>query len=64
MQYNTVVSQKNLNVTDVCINVGVIYLKQGQYDLAIQYFDKVLVKDPENKVAKQMKEEALVAQQK
>ena len=62
-QYTTLYNQKDLNVSEIRINLGVIYLKQGKYDLAAQNFEHVLSSDPDHAAAKKLLEETRIAQQ-
>ena len=62
-QYTTIYNQNDLNVSDIRINLGVIYLKQGKYDLAAQNFERVLESEPDHAAAKKLLDEARTAQQ-
>ena len=62
MQSNTIFTQRELKVNDIRTNLGVIYIKQGKYELAIQNFKKVLEEDPDNELVCQMLEQAQAAQ--
>ena len=64
MEMNTIVGKKTTDAKDMRINLGVIYLKQGKYDLAIQSFEKVLEEDPNNSMAQKMLVEANEGQSK
>ena len=63
METNTITARKSLNAKVMRINLGVIYLKQGKYELAIENFRKVLDTDPENHAVATMLEQALVARE-
>ncbi len=53
-QDNSMFTQQELNVNDIRYNLGVVYFKQGRYDIAMSNFKKVLDKNPDNKMAKKM----------
>ena len=55
-------TKQDLKLSDIRLNLGVIYLKQGKNDLAIELFEKILKQDPKNGNARQMLENAKAAQ--
>jgi Tfp pilus assembly protein PilF len=57
-QTHTTFTQKELKVSDIRMNLGVIYLKQGKYESAIENFKKVLEDDPTNELVQQMLEQS------
>jgi Tfp pilus assembly protein PilF len=62
-QFTTICNPQDLNVSDIRINLGVIYLKQGKYAMAAQNFERVLEGEPDNTIAKKLLEDARIAQQ-
>ena len=55
-------TQPELKVVDIRMNLGIVYLKQGKYDMAIENFEKVLHHDPNNMMAIKMIKKAKNAQ--
>jgi Tfp pilus assembly protein PilF len=55
-------TQQELKVSDIRLNLGIVYLKQGKFEMAIENFEKVLELDPENLSVKKMLEKAQSAQ--
>ena len=51
-------TQQELKVSDIRMNLGIVYLKQGKYELAIENFEKVLKQDPDNMQVQKMIEQA------
>ena len=47
-------TQQELKVNDIRLNLGIVYLKQGKNDLAIENFEKVLQNDPDNAMVKEL----------
>ncbi|MBN2009106.1 hypothetical protein JW960_07155 [candidate division KSB1 bacterium] len=62
-QYTTICEPQDLSISDIRINLGVIYLKQGKYDMAAQNFKRVLEGDPQHTAAQKLLEEARAGQQ-
>ena len=51
-------TQQELKVSDIRLNLGIVYLKQGKFEMAIENFEKVLEIDPGNISVKKMLEKA------
>ena len=51
-------TQNELKLSDIRLNLGIVYLKQGKNDLAVELFEKILKQEPENLKVKQMLENA------
>lgn len=47
-------TQQELKVSDIRLNLGMVYLKQGKYNLALENFKKVLDHDPHHPTVNQM----------
>ncbi len=54
-------TKQELKLTDIRLNLGIVYIKQGKNDLAIELFEKVLKQEPNNLTVKQMLETAKAA---
>ncbi len=54
-------TQQELKVSDIRLNLGMVYLKQGKYKLALENFKKVLAQDPNHPMAGQMIEQVQTA---
>lgn len=55
-------TQQELKISDIRLNLGIVYLKQGKFEMAIENFEKVLEMDPENISVKKMLQKAKSAQ--
>lgn len=55
-------TKQELKLNDIRLNLGVVYIKQGKNDLAVELFEKVLEQDPKNLIVKQMLENAKTPQ--
>ena len=54
-------TKHELKLSDIRLNLGIVYIKQGKNDLAIELLEKVLKQEPNNLTVKQMLETAKAA---
>jgi len=51
-------TQKELSINDIRLNLGVVYMKKGNYQSACEVFEKILRENPGHVRAQQLLEES------